>query len=88
MIVVDMFKVGAILPEQKQQVCVVTYKMFWYFRVRLTQIETVLGMSTHRKVLSYRILLIAGYIVKDEYRMVFGSSSLGGTMVQLSENVK
>jgi hypothetical protein len=64
-----MFKVGTILLKQNQQVCVVAYKMFRYFRVRLTQIETVdLGMLIC-KVLSYHILLIAGYIVKDKDRI-------------------
>ena len=86
MIVVNVFQVGTVLFEQDQQVRVVTYQMFRYPRVCLTEIEAVdVRVATHRKVFSHRILLVTCHVIKDKE---FGCASLGGTMSLLLENVK
>jgi len=59
-----------VLFEQDQQVRVVTYKMFKYLRIHLTEIEVVdVRMATHQKVFSHRILLVACYIIKNKNRI-------------------
>ena len=69
MIVMNMFQVSTILFEQKQ-VRVVTYQIFRYSRVRLTEIEAVnVRVAAHREVLSHRILLIACHVIKDKNRI-------------------
>ena len=69
-IVVNVFQIGIILFEQKQQVRVVAYQMFRYPRVRLTEIEAVnVRVAAHRKVFSHRILLVAYYVIQDKNRI-------------------
>jgi len=49
-IIVNVFQVDTILFEQDQQVRVVTYQMFRYLRVRLTEIEAVnIRMPRHQR---------------------------------------
>ena len=70
MIVVNVFQVGTVLFKQDQKVRVVTYQMFRYPRVRLTEIEAVdVRVATHRKVFSHRILLITCNVIKDKNRI-------------------
>jgi len=66
--IVNMFQVGTVLFEQDQQVRVITYKIFRYPRVRLTEIEAV-RVATYRKVFSHRILLVACHVIKDKNRI-------------------
>jgi len=68
-IVVHMFQIDTILFEKNQEICVVAYKMLWYLCICLTEIKRIdIRVSTHWKVLSYRVLLVAGH-VKDKDRI-------------------
>jgi len=65
-----MFQIGTILFEQDQQVRIVAYQMFRYPRVCLTEIEAInVCVTVHRKVFSYRILLISCNVIKDKNRI-------------------
>jgi len=49
---------------------IVTYKMFRYSRVRLTEIEAVdVRVAAHREIFSHRILLVACHVIKDKNRI-------------------
>jgi len=56
--------------KQDLQICVVAYKMFWYLRMRLTEIKAIdVRVSTHCKVISYIVLFIICNVIKNENRI-------------------
>jgi len=57
------------LFEQNQKIRVVSYQVFRYFSVRLTEIETIdVGVPAHGEILSDHILFVVGYVIEHEYR--------------------
>ena len=73
-VTVNVLQVGTILFEQDQQVRVVTYQMFRYPRVRLTEIEAInVRVATHRKVFSYCIL---SHAMSSKIKIEFGRASV------------